>query len=53
MGFTDDGMPLSLQLGARPFEEAVALKAGDAYQTRTDWHLRLPDLLTESLAAAS
>jgi aspartyl-tRNA(Asn)/glutamyl-tRNA(Gln) amidotransferase subunit A len=53
MGFTEDGLPLSLQLGARPFEEAVALKAGDAYQTRTDWHLRLPALLTESIAAAS
>ena len=53
MGFTDDGLPLSLQLGARPFEEAVALKAGDAYQTRSDWHLRLPGLLTESMAAAS
>lgn len=51
MGFTADGLPLSLQLGARPFEEAVALKAGDAYQARTDWHLRLPDLLTESIAA--
>jgi len=38
---------------ARPFEEAVALKAGDAYQTRTDWHLRLPGLLTESMASAS
>ena len=53
MGFTDDGLPLSLQLGARPFEEAVALKAGDAYQTRTDWHLRLPSLLTDALATAS
>jgi aspartyl-tRNA(Asn)/glutamyl-tRNA(Gln) amidotransferase subunit A len=53
MGFTDDGLPLSLQLGARPFEEGTALKAGDAYQTRTDWHLQLPGLLTESMAGAS
>lgn len=53
MGFTDDGLPLSLQLGARPFQEAAALKAGDAYQTRTDWHLRLPGLLTEATGTAS
>lgn len=53
MGFTHDGMPLSLQLGGRPFEETVALKAGDAFQSRTDWHLRLPDLLSESMVAAS
>lgn len=50
MGFTGDGLPLSLQVGARPFEEGLALRAGDAFQTRTDWHLRLPPILTDSLA---
>jgi aspartyl-tRNA(Asn)/glutamyl-tRNA(Gln) amidotransferase subunit A len=50
MGFTDDGLPLSLQLGARPFEEGLALRAGDAFQNLTDWHLRLPSLLAESAA---
>jgi aspartyl-tRNA(Asn)/glutamyl-tRNA(Gln) amidotransferase subunit A len=44
MGFTADGLPLSLQLAARPFEEATALKVGDAFQGVTDWHLRVPDL---------
>ena len=53
MGFTDDGLPLSLQLGALPFDEGAALKAGDAYQTRTDWHLLLPVMLTETMAASS
>lgn len=52
MGFTGDGMPLSLQLGARPFEEATALQAADAYQAVTDWHLQLPPVLTETLAPA-
>ena len=52
MGFTDRGLPLSLQLAARPFEEALALKAGAAYQTLTDWHLRVPPIITELLAAA-
>jgi aspartyl-tRNA(Asn)/glutamyl-tRNA(Gln) amidotransferase subunit A len=42
MGFTEGGLPLSLQLAARPFEEAAALKVGDAFQNATDWHLRVP-----------
>jgi aspartyl-tRNA(Asn)/glutamyl-tRNA(Gln) amidotransferase subunit A len=50
MGFTGDGLPLSLQLGARPFEEALLVRAGDAYQQATDWHLRVPPLAT-SVAA--
>ncbi|SDT28527.1 amidase [Microlunatus soli] len=43
MGFTDDGLPLGLQIAGRPFEEALVLKAGDAFQQQTDHHLRLPD----------
>jgi aspartyl-tRNA(Asn)/glutamyl-tRNA(Gln) amidotransferase subunit A len=31
-----------MQLIGRPFEEATVLRAGDAYQRITDWHLRLP-----------
>jgi aspartyl-tRNA(Asn)/glutamyl-tRNA(Gln) amidotransferase subunit A len=50
MGFTGDGMPLSLQIAARPFEEALALRTGDAYQQLTEWHLRLPALLTDTFA---
>jgi aspartyl-tRNA(Asn)/glutamyl-tRNA(Gln) amidotransferase subunit A len=52
MGFTETGLPLSLQLAARPFEEALALKAGDAYQNETDWHLRVPPLAAEANAPA-
>jgi aspartyl-tRNA(Asn)/glutamyl-tRNA(Gln) amidotransferase subunit A len=44
MGFSGEGMPLSLQLGARPFEEQVLVRAGDAYQRATDWHLQVPSL---------
>jgi aspartyl-tRNA(Asn)/glutamyl-tRNA(Gln) amidotransferase subunit A len=51
MGFTGDGLPLSLQLAARPFDEATALRAGDAYQRQTDWHLRPSSLLADLLAA--
>jgi aspartyl-tRNA(Asn)/glutamyl-tRNA(Gln) amidotransferase subunit A len=40
MGFNAGGLPLSLQLAGRPFAEATVLRAGDAYQQATDWHLR-------------
>ena len=43
-GFTRDGMPIGMQLIARPFDEAAALRAGHAFQRATDWHLRLPQL---------
>jgi aspartyl-tRNA(Asn)/glutamyl-tRNA(Gln) amidotransferase subunit A len=42
MGFSERGLPLSLQIAGRPFEESTILKVGDAYQSTTDWHLQLP-----------
>jgi aspartyl-tRNA(Asn)/glutamyl-tRNA(Gln) amidotransferase subunit A len=44
MGFTADGLPLGFQLAGRPFDEALVLKAADAYQQDTDWHLRTPPI---------
>ncbi|MGY6500102.1 MAG: amidase, partial [Acidimicrobiales bacterium] len=41
-GFSDSGLPLSIQVVARPFAEATALAVADAYQRLTDWHLRVP-----------
>lgn len=38
----DDGMPVSLQLAGRPFDEATILNAGHAFQQATDWHRRRP-----------
>ncbi|WP_155826833.1 amidase [Jongsikchunia kroppenstedtii] len=46
MGFTVDGLPLGLQIAARPFGEAVALRAADAFQRATDWHRRVPTVVT-------
>jgi aspartyl-tRNA(Asn)/glutamyl-tRNA(Gln) amidotransferase subunit A len=51
MGFSADGMPLSLQLAARPFEEALLVRAGDAYQRATDWHLHEPPLAAPAAVA--
>jgi len=41
-GFTARGLPLSLQIACRPYDEAMALRIGWAYQQATDWHLRRP-----------
>ncbi|MDF0528961.1 amidase [Tsukamurella sp. 8F] len=42
IGFNDAGLPMSMQLAGRPFEEATVLRVGDAYQAASDWHLRSP-----------
>ena len=41
-GFTADGLPLSLQIACRPYDEATALRIGWAFQQATDWHERRP-----------
>jgi aspartyl-tRNA(Asn)/glutamyl-tRNA(Gln) amidotransferase subunit A len=41
-GFASAGLPISLQLAGRPFDEATVLRAGHAYQGATDWHRRRP-----------
>ena len=41
-GFTAGGLPLSLQIACRPYDEPLALRIGWAYQQVTDWHLRRP-----------
>jgi aspartyl-tRNA(Asn)/glutamyl-tRNA(Gln) amidotransferase subunit A len=42
VGFAANGLPCSMQIAGRPFEEATVLRAGDAYQRATDWHLAVP-----------
>jgi aspartyl-tRNA(Asn)/glutamyl-tRNA(Gln) amidotransferase subunit A len=41
-GFGQDGLPTSLQIICRAYDEATALRVGWAYQNATDWHLRRP-----------
>jgi len=45
-GFTGSGLPISLQLAGRPFDEATVLRAGHAYEQATEWHTRRPPLAT-------
>ena len=40
-GFTGDGLPIGLQLGARPFAEETLFRAGHAYEQATTWHTRI------------
>jgi amidase len=41
-GVASEGVPLALQLVARPFEEELLLRAGHAYESATEWHRRHP-----------
>jgi aspartyl-tRNA(Asn)/glutamyl-tRNA(Gln) amidotransferase subunit A len=43
-GFASSGLPLSLQLAGRPFEEGTVLRVGHAYEQATSWHTRRPSL---------
>jgi aspartyl-tRNA(Asn)/glutamyl-tRNA(Gln) amidotransferase subunit A len=49
-GFTaENGLPISLQIACRSYQEALALRIGHAYQQATDWHERMPPVLESSL----
>jgi aspartyl-tRNA(Asn)/glutamyl-tRNA(Gln) amidotransferase subunit A len=41
-GVSGSGLPVSLQLAGRAFEETTVLRLGHAYQKATDWHTRRP-----------
>ena len=43
-GFTDAGLPISLQLIGRRFDERTVLRTARAYEADTDWSRRRPPL---------
>ncbi len=43
-GFDAAGLPIGMQLMGAAFDEATVLRAADAYQRGTEWHLRKPGL---------
>ncbi|MDY6855946.1 MAG: Asp-tRNA(Asn)/Glu-tRNA(Gln) amidotransferase subunit GatA [Thermodesulfobacteriota bacterium] len=43
-GFSDEGMPIGLQLLARHFEEKMLLKVAYAFEQSTDHHIKRPDV---------
>ncbi|WP_428492764.1 amidase [Rhodopila sp.] len=44
IGFTDDGLPLSMQVVGRPFADATVLRVAKAYEDATPWRRRRPVL---------
>jgi aspartyl-tRNA(Asn)/glutamyl-tRNA(Gln) amidotransferase subunit A len=43
-GFSASGLPMGLQIGGRPFDEATVLRVGHAYEQATGWRSRRPVL---------
>lgn len=50
-GFSDAGLPLSLQIAGRHFEDDLVLRVGDAYEKATAFRARRPQI-AEQLQAA-
>ncbi len=46
-GFSAAGLPLSVQIIGRRYEDATVLRVGHAYEQATDWHRRRPPLSQE------
>lgn len=46
MGFSDDGLPLGLQIIAAPFAERRVVEVGNAFQQRTSFHELTPALVS-------
>jgi aspartyl-tRNA(Asn)/glutamyl-tRNA(Gln) amidotransferase subunit A len=42
IGFTDDGLPLSMQIVGRPFDDATVLRVAHAYEGATPWRASRP-----------
>lgn len=43
-GFTAGGLPIGLQVYAKPFDEDMALRVAYAYEQATEWHKKRPAL---------
>ncbi len=46
-GFTQNGLPIGLQIIGRAWHEARVLQVAHQYQRATDWHKQSPELKTE------
>jgi aspartyl-tRNA(Asn)/glutamyl-tRNA(Gln) amidotransferase subunit A len=42
VAFAENGLPFSLQIASRHFDDATALRIGDAYEKATPWCARRP-----------
>lgn len=44
MGFSQDGLPIGLQVVGKAFDEAMVYRIAHTWQAATEWHLRRPEL---------
>ena len=44
MGYTEDGLPLSMQIVGKPFDDALVMRVAHAYEKATPWRGRRPAL---------
>ena len=44
MGFTKTGLPISLQIAAKPFAETTVFRIAQSYEQSTAWHAQHPNL---------
>jgi aspartyl-tRNA(Asn)/glutamyl-tRNA(Gln) amidotransferase subunit A len=51
-GFSSSGLPISLQIAGRPFEDHLVLKAGDAFEKATSFRSVRPNLASPLNVAA-
>jgi aspartyl-tRNA(Asn)/glutamyl-tRNA(Gln) amidotransferase subunit A len=43
-GFSDEGLPVALQIAGRPFDEPTVLRIAYAFEQTAGWHRRHPDV---------
>ena len=43
-GFDRSGLPIGMQIAGKPFDEAMVLRVGHAYEQATAWHVQRPSL---------
>ncbi|NQT16519.1 MAG: Asp-tRNA(Asn)/Glu-tRNA(Gln) amidotransferase subunit GatA, partial [Planctomycetes bacterium] len=41
-GFSQEGLPIGMQLVGKPFDELAILRVAHQYQQATNWHQQLP-----------
>jgi aspartyl-tRNA(Asn)/glutamyl-tRNA(Gln) amidotransferase subunit A len=44
IGFSSNGLPLSMQIAGRPFDDATVLRIAHAYEKATSWRAKRPEL---------
>ncbi|MEJ0015925.1 MAG: amidase [Acetobacteraceae bacterium] len=53
IGYTPDGLPLSMQIAGRPFDDATVLRVAHAYEAATPWRARRPVLEANAVFSTS